>query len=255
MANLQEYENEYYGHVQAAQEKLALAESSGMGVDAGRSACGAAERATEAARDVVQLMELEGRSLAGAPRAKLQERIRGCRDEVASLKARVKNVRAAARGGTPQSAAKEDRIREECFAGSDRYRDETAERSRMLSNNERISKATDRLNAAHSVTLDMENTANSILGDLSRQRETLNHARGTLRFAADGLDKSKRLLGAMARRAAMNKLTLYVVIALLVGMLLLLAWPFGESKPSYAEQSPDWKVIHGSSDELPTMAG
>ena len=42
----------------------------------------------------------------------------------------------------------------------------------MLANNERLSKGTDRLKNAHQVTLDMENTANSILGDLSKQRET-----------------------------------------------------------------------------------
>ena len=61
MASLEEYEAEYYGHVQAAQEKLALAESSGSGTESGRAACAAAERAAEAAKDVVQLMELEGR--------------------------------------------------------------------------------------------------------------------------------------------------------------------------------------------------
>ena len=224
MASLEEYEAEYYGHVQAAQEKLALAESSGSGTESGRAACAAAERAAEAAKDVVQLMELEGRSLAGAQRSKLQERLRGCRTEVSSLRERLKAVKAAAR--TP-SKASEDRIREECFAGNDRYGDDSAERSRMRSNNERISKGTDRLNAAHAVTIDMANTANAILGDLSKQRETLNHARGTLRFATDGLDKSRRLLSQMARRAAMNKLTMYGIIALLVGMILLLTWVSG----------------------------
>jgi hypothetical protein len=72
-----------------------------------------------------------------------------------------------------------------------------------------------------------EATAGAILGDLSKQRETLNHARGTLKFATDGLDRSRKLLNAMARRAAMNKLTMYGVIALLVGMLLLLLWASG----------------------------
>jgi len=219
MANLAEYEQEYYSHVQAAQEKLALAESSGMGGEPGRVACSAAERATEAAKDVVQLMELEGRSLAGPQKTKLQERLRSCRTEVASLKERLKVVKLAARAKT------DDRIREEMFAGSQGYSDE--EQKTMLGHNERIAKGTDRLNAAHSVTVDMEHTANSILGDLSKQRETLNHARGTLRLATDGLDKSKRLLGQMARRAAMNKATMYFVVALLVGMILLLLWASG----------------------------
>ena len=62
MANIQEYELEYNGHINAAQEKLELAESA-SGAEAQKAACGAAERAAEAAKDVVQLMELEGRGL------------------------------------------------------------------------------------------------------------------------------------------------------------------------------------------------
>ena len=243
MEDLQEYENEYYGHVQVAQEKLALAEASCASFEAGRAACGAAERAAEAAKDVVQMMELEGQALTATARGNLQEHLRSCRDEVASLKARIHTVRAAARSNTLQPAAKKDRIREECFAGRDRFRDE-GECSRMISNNSRISMGTERLNAAHSVTLDMENTAYAILvrpsapnalaphagtrlragtalsamlpltclvqGDLSKQRETLNHARATLKFSSDGLDRSRRLLNTMARRASMNKFTMCV---------------------------------------------
>ena len=48
---------------------------------------------SEAAKDVVQLMELEGRSLAGPQKTKLQERLRSCRTEVASLKERLKVVK------------------------------------------------------------------------------------------------------------------------------------------------------------------
>lgn len=198
-----------------------------MAGDAGRSAAAAAERAANAANDVVQLMELEGRTLPGPQKTKLKERNRARFDEVASLKARLKACKSAAR--TPPARANEDRIREECFAGSDRYRDssDSAESARMIGNNERISKQTDKLNATHKLTNDIEATAGAILGDLSKQRETLNHARGTLKFATDGLDRSRKLLNAMARRAAMNKLTMYGVIALLVGMLLLLLWASG----------------------------
>jgi vesicle transport through interaction with t-SNAREs protein 1 len=225
---MDEYEREYRGHVRAAEEKLDQAER-GL-PDQRRALIGSAERATEAARDVVQLMELEARSLSGAARTKLQSQLRTWRDEVSTLKARAKDLRSTAR--TPQQ---QDRIREECFSGSDRYRDEAGERDRMLSNNERLSKGTDRLKDAHQVTLDMENTANSILGDLSRQRETMMHARGTLRFAADGLDTSTRILSQMARRAAMNKFTLYVVIALLLGMLLILWMSGGGAEPAAAD--------------------
>jgi vesicle transport through interaction with t-SNAREs 1 len=223
-AALDEYEAEYRSHVQAAEEKLAVADHSGPHSDSGRSALNAAERAAEAAKDVVQLMELEGRSLSGSARSKLQTSLRSCRNEVAAIRERLKGLRQAARTPPPRSSASDrDRIREECFAGSGGYgSDSAAERSRMLANNERLGKAGERLQQAHQVTLDMENTANSILGDLSRQRETLLHAKGTLKYAADGLDASKRILSQMARRAAMNKITMWLVVALLVGMILLL---------------------------------
>jgi vesicle transport through interaction with t-SNAREs protein 1 len=248
MANIQEYELEYNGHINAAQEKLELAESA-SGAEAQKAACGAAERAAEAAKDVVQLMELEGRGLSGAQRSKLQERLRSCRQEVSSLRERIKAAAKAARtpgrGSTPNSAQRsEDRIREDLFAGNDSSSDR--EDARMLSNNERVAKSTERLNAAHQVTLDMEGTANSILGDLSKQRETLNHARGTIKFAADGLDKGKRLINQMARRAAMNKLTMYGVIALLVGMILLVMWASSgggssSSAPAAAVVGEEWQ--------------
>ena len=234
---IDEYESEYRGHVQAAEEKIAQASRSSS--DERRSLVSAAERAAEAARDVVQLMELEGRSLAGAQRTKLQTQLRSWREEVNALKARAKELRATVRTPTQQ----QDRIREECFAG-DRFHDDAGERSRMLANNERLGKGTDRLKEAHQVTMDMENTANSILGDLSKQRETLLHAKGTMRYAMEGLDTSGRILSQMARRAAMNKLTLYVVIAVLLGMLLCV-WLSGggdaSAKEAAAQTGAGWE--------------
>ena len=216
MSNIDEYDSEFRGHVQAAEEKIAAAARSGG--DEQRAAAAAAERAADAAKDVVQLMELEGRSLSGAARTKLQAKLRASRDEVGALKARIKELKAVARS-TPQ---REDRIREDLFAGGYRSGDDAGEHSRMLAANERLGQGTDRLRDAHQVTLDMENTANSILGDLSRQRETIMHAKGTLRYASEGLESSKRVLSQMARRAAMNKYTMWIVIGLLIVMVLLL---------------------------------
>ena len=220
MANLDEYESEYRGHIQAAEERLQLAETGSPSSDTARTALSSAERAVEAAKDVVQLMELEGRSLSGPARSKVQTRLRGCREEIAALRGRLKDQRASARCTPPQA----DRIREECFAGNDRYRDSSGECSRMISNNQRMNKATDRLKDAHAVTVDMEERANSILGDLAHQGEVLRHAQGSLQYASEGLDSGKRLLNQMARRASMNKLTLWLIIGMLIGMLLLVMW-------------------------------
>ena len=107
MSAIDEYEAEYRSHVQAAEEKLAVVDHSGPHSDSGRSALNAAERAAEAAKDVVQLMELEGRSLPGPSRSGMQSMMRACRDELSLLKARLKELRSAR---TPQQA---DRIRED----------------------------------------------------------------------------------------------------------------------------------------------
>ena len=215
MKAFEEYDAEYRSHVQACEEKLELAGAAATPLPAGRAALkqssllDAAERAVEAARDVVQLMELEGRALSGTARARLQTALRGSHNEVASLRARLKGLR----------AQQSDRIRAECFAGGNQHSDD--ERSQMLANNERIGMGTSRLKDAHQVTLDLEGTANSILADLSKQSETLRHTQGSLRYTADGLDTSRRVLTEMARRAAMNKLVLCFVISALVGTVVL----------------------------------
>lgn len=227
MSALDEYESEYRSHIQAAEEKLEHAEQAIPQSDSRRAAISNAERAAEAAKDVVQLMELEGRTLSGGGRTKLQNSLRGYRSEIAALRERLKALRQE-RAPPSSRSSDQDRIREECFAGGGGYgSDSAAERSRMLANNERLGKAGERLKEAHQVTIDMENTANSILGDLSKQRETLMHAKGTLKYASEGLDASKRILSQMARRAAMNKAAMYVVIGLLIGMILLLMFAGG----------------------------
>ena len=46
----------------------------------------------------------------------------------------------------------------------------------------------------------------SILRDLRSQRETIQHATGTLQRANEGLARSKRMLTAISRRAFANKM-------------------------------------------------
>ena len=94
----------------------------------------------------------------------------------------------------------------------------------MCATNERLQRGSDRLKQTHEVTLEMENTANSILGDLSKQRETLLHSQGTLRVAGEGLESSRRVLRQMARRAAANKLMMWGVIAFIILLIVLLLW-------------------------------
>ena len=171
------------------------------------------------AQDVVQLMELEGRQLPAAARVSLQTKLRACRAELSDLRAELKAVR------TSKASASRDHIREELFSphGGERQTD-AAERARMLGNTERITAGTDRLREVMVVTDEMESTGASILGDLAAQRQTLLRTGGTLSFASKHLDASGRMLRAMARRAAMNRAVLWVVIIFICAVILIVAY-------------------------------
>uniref|UniRef100_A0A6S9QPD3 t-SNARE coiled-coil homology domain-containing protein n=1 Tax=Chrysotila carterae TaxID=13221 RepID=A0A6S9QPD3_CHRCT len=124
-----------------------------------------------------------------------------------------------------RTASSNDCIREDLFspAGGSQGSD-AGERARMLTTSDRLIKGNERLKNAHSVTLEMEGMAASILNDLSKQRETLMRSKSTLSYATQQLDVSRRVVQAMARRAATNKAVLYLIIALIGGVLLLTAW-------------------------------
>eukprot|EP00966_Prymnesium_polylepis_P154378 3564541-Prymnesium_polylepis.1 len=143
---LDEYEEEYRAHITAANEKAEQAERCATPEER-RAAIAAADRAVDAAKDVVQLMDLEGRSLSNAAaRTRLQGQLRGFRSEVSDLKSLLRELRAAK---TPQMNS--DCMREELFAGHARSSiGEASERSRMLQTNERLASGTDRLKDVNS---------------------------------------------------------------------------------------------------------
>ena len=174
----------------------------------------------EAAKDTVQLIELEARSVPGAARSRVTAKVRELRSQLGDVSRRLKQARAQA------AAAQSDQIREDLFAGChhDRGFDDAGERARILANNERIASGTGKLKNAHDVTMDMEGTAASILGELGKQRETLLHAKGSLSGASEGLEQSRRVLRSMGRRAMANKLVLWVVIALIGALILVVLY-------------------------------
>lgn len=152
---LDEYETEYLGHVSAASSKLEQAERASALEDR-KAATAAADRATEAAKDVIQLMELEGRSLPNNARSRMQTKLRSYRSEVADLKARIKDCRMLRASPsevkasvslhrqpyscsttqllhTRAHACTQDRIREDLFASPQHLREASdGERARML---------------------------------------------------------------------------------------------------------------------------
>jgi len=231
---LDEYEDEYNSNIAAAKQKIEQAGRC-QGHDERRSAAASAERSIDQAKDAVQLMELEVRSLTGAGRTALQSKLRTFRSEIGDLKAQVKQIRSAAQ------AVATDCIREELFSPlpGGGGRDETSERSSILANNERLGQGVDRLNQAHNVTLQMESTAAAILGDLSKQRQTLLHSRSMLTGGLEQLESARRLLRSMSRRATANKLVLWLIIGFIGALVLLVLWSsFASAPPAAPTPSP-----------------
>ena len=81
----------------------------------------------------------------------------------------------------------------------------TEERSRLLAVNERLQEGARTLRNAERTVLETEAIGASILGDLRTQRETIEHASGTLRGANDNLARSKRLIQGIARRTVTTR--------------------------------------------------
>jgi len=237
------YELEYKGHIAAAEIKIEQAERADREDDR-RAAAASGDHAIEAAKDVVQLMELEGRGLPAQARSDLQSRLRACRSSIGELKARLKEARNA---GTPQRDG--DRIREELFAGHSPGPNREARES-MLSSSNRIASGTERIKGVHSTVREMEETGASIMNDLHSQRETLLKTKSTLAHTSEGLESSRRLVRSMARRAAGNKLVMYLVIFLIGAIIIFVlrkqtgGGAAAEAPVAAATQvdSDEWKV-------------
>jgi len=234
---LDQYEDEYRAHASDTLAKLETAESASHRDDR-HAPTAAAACSLDAAKEVMELLEMECGALPKAQRTALSARVRSYRSELGDLGRRLKALqRVDARAA---SAASADSIREDLFSGAN---DQASERSRMLATNDRLAAGTDQLRQAHAATIDMEERGASIMGDLARQRDTLMRTRGTLGAAREGLDASRRILQQMGRRASTNKLMLRAIAGTVLLLLLFLLWPASQAATS-APPPPTSLAVH-----------
>lgn len=103
-------------------------------------------------------------------------------------------------------------------------REAETQRSRLLAATERMQKGTDKIRAARQTALETESIGANIMADLEAQRQTMELSRATLGFASSGLDRSRKILAGMGRRAKMNKVLMCVIILALLVMIALILW-------------------------------
>lgn len=177
--------------------------------DARRAAQAEADDGLQKGNENVQQMELEARTGSGK---EMITKAKACKAELATLKTTLRQAAAS----VPASA------RAELLGGSSGDEAGDDQRATLLRMGETMQAGTSKLHQAHKTILEAEEMGASIMGDLKSQRETMLHATGALQRANEGLDRSKRMLNAIARRARDNKMIMWALIVMLfVGVLFL----------------------------------
>ena len=85
--------------------------------------------------------------------------------------------------------------------------------------------------------------------------QVLMHSHGTLRHAGEGLESSKRVLRQMARRAAANKLALWLVIGVILLLIFFLLWSGGEGGATAAGAGPPGGARGGDDPDVVRAGG
>jgi vesicle transport through interaction with t-SNAREs protein 1 len=178
------------------------------------SLCKSAQMGMESATEIVQQMELEAQMASGDLKRQLAAQAKDYKAGVKGLRAQLDDAR--------RSAHAQQLARAELLSGTDKalVMESDTQRDRLLATTTRLQKGSAQIQAACATALETEQIGASILGDLDQQRQTIEHARGTLSFANVGLARSKKLLSGMTKRALANKVMMMAIIAMLVFLIL-----------------------------------
>ncbi|ORX54274.1 V-snare-domain-containing protein [Piromyces finnis] len=173
------------------------------------------ERELDEADEIVSQMDVEIRSLNTTTRIQLQPKIKEYKSELDGLKKKLK---------TAYNDVTEERRQ---LLGDNNNENinivvnDSDKKSKLQQNTEKLINSSKRLQNAHRMALEAEQTGASTLNVLYGQRQQLEHAQDTLRGANSLLDTSTRLLKEMQRRIRTNKLMAYLIILILIILILL----------------------------------
>ncbi|XP_053306187.1 vesicle transport through interaction with t-SNAREs homolog 1A isoform X4 [Spea bombifrons] len=146
------------------------------------------EKQLDEAKELLEQMDLEIREIPAQSRGMYSSRMRSYKQEMGKLEADFKRSR----------IAYSDEVRNELL-GDDGNSSET-QRAHLLDNTERLERSSRRLEAGYQVAIETEQVGQSILENLSQDREKIQRARERLRETDTNLGKSSRILTGMLRR-------------------------------------------------------
>ncbi|TKA82708.1 hypothetical protein B0A55_01254 [Friedmanniomyces simplex] len=179
-----------------------------------KAALAAADRALDEAKEVLDSMRLEKPNIPSHAKASVNKRFRNYESDIDAAKRKLAGL-------------KDDRS---ALFGSRRYRDEPGaggpgdeqleQRQQLLSGTDRLERSSGRLRESQRIALETEDIGRNTLADLGRQRETIEHTRGTLLESEGYTDRSNKTLRGMARRMATNKIVTIAIITVLVLLIV-----------------------------------
>ncbi|KAK5136053.1 hypothetical protein LTR08_004307 [Meristemomyces frigidus] len=161
-----------------------------------KAALALAARTLDDATDLLSSLRLEKQNLPPAAKLKANQRLRNHESDVDASK------RTLAALSEDRSALFGSRYRDEpsSSAGGRGGDEQVAQREQLLSGTDRLERSSGRLRESQRVALETEDIGRNTLADLGRQRETIEHTRGTLLESEGYTDRSNRTLKGMARR-------------------------------------------------------
>ncbi|KJE94506.1 hypothetical protein CAOG_05139 [Capsaspora owczarzaki ATCC 30864] len=187
-----------------------------------KAAIKAVEKEIVQADEIVQGMELELKNAPAQFRPRLQTKLKTYQNELARIKKELR--------GLTNSGNRDDLLgggsgagSPAGFGGRSAYQDVEAQsndqRSRILDSHDRLNRTTGRLDNAQRVAAESEAIGQDILGELGTQRETIVRVRGRLHETDDNLTRSRRILNGMYYRIIQNRLIMYIIVLVLMGIL------------------------------------
>ena len=135
-------------------------------------------------------MKMEKASVPAAHKTKIAQRLRNHETDIDALKRSLTSL------SSDRAALFGSRYRDEPSGGDEQLE----QRQQLLSGTDRLNRSSNRLRESQRIANDTEQIGAGTLGDLARQRETIEHTRGTLLESEGYTDRSIKTLRGMARR-------------------------------------------------------
>lgn len=175
-----------------------------------KAAISQAERALEEAKELLGSMRLEKQNIPQNSRQKVNQRFRNYESDVDAAKRQLSSLR-------DDRAALFGKRYTDSPGGQD---EQLEQRQQLLSGTDRLERSSGRLRESQRIALETEDIGRNTLADLGRQRETIEHTRGTLLESEGYTDRSNKTLKGMARRMATNKIVTVAIITVLVILIV-----------------------------------